>query len=278
MTCIYLYVYENSAFIFCTHDIGKNKIPPRLSPLGSRLIRDWSAIVPFPGTFILINAQLYVKTLDLRDCFSHLQLCRDNYQLIVVQPWTPVIPLYYIEFTLIWMDRPFWTTFFQTEKTGRKTAEKKTRPTFRRKESLQDSSDSSACAPETLVTPRAAGWGATERERGARGFLGGWVGMPAQLKVFWRSIVPDPCSVLAQLKALRRHIFFSAQISLEKELCKTIDLNKNAPNHISIRWMNKIPQISGRRCLWILPAGSEASMTEHSAGRILAKSRRKRWF
>ena len=63
MTCIYLYVYENSAFIFCTHDIGKNKIPPRLSPLGSRLIRDWSAIVPFPGTFILINAHILTYTL-----------------------------------------------------------------------------------------------------------------------------------------------------------------------------------------------------------------------
>ena len=76
---------EISIFIFCTHDIGKNKIPPRLSPLGSRLIRGWSTIVPFPGTCILIDTHVcnvcryvrrYVRTyICMYVCMQGMYVC-----------------------------------------------------------------------------------------------------------------------------------------------------------------------------------------------------------
>ena len=85
VTCIYLCVYRNIYFIFCKNDIGKNKIPPRLPPVGPRLIRGWSAIVPFPGTFILINTHIYIYMMilniliwfiDVRLVYFKVNVCR----------------------------------------------------------------------------------------------------------------------------------------------------------------------------------------------------------
>ena len=84
VTCIYLCVYRNIYFIFCTNDIGKNKIPPRLPPVGPRLIRGWSAIVPFPGTFILINTRVGLWLGFLPKIQSHLLVIREWFILHVL--------------------------------------------------------------------------------------------------------------------------------------------------------------------------------------------------
>ena len=94
----YLCVYRNIYFIFCTNDIGKNKIPPRLPPVGPRLIRGWSAIVPFPGTFILINTHMMmVRLMLILSVCSHLTFVFSLYLLFVLNP-CPSASLYLARF------------------------------------------------------------------------------------------------------------------------------------------------------------------------------------
>lgn len=80
------------------------------------------------------------------------------------------------------MDHPFWTTFFQTEKTGRKTAEKKKTSNVSKERVIarllwffslcsRDSGYPASCRLGCL---------GTERERGARGTVVGWLGRHAR--------------------------------------------------------------------------------------------------
>ena len=103
----------------------------------------------------------------------------------------------------------------------------KKRPKFGRNLSLQSSSDSSACAPETLVTPRAAGGG---REGPVRGVLGTVVGSmfrPAQ-----------------KLKGLRRRICFCRALIF----CGKI-MEKTHPNppHVNINHISMLDEQKYRR-------------------------------
>ena len=90
---VYLCVYRNIYFMFCTNDIGKNKIPPRLPPVGPRLIRGWSTIVPFPGTFILINTHM---SLLLSRCST---------------AWVKAVFLKMLSWSLLFCVVPFWISW-----------------------------------------------------------------------------------------------------------------------------------------------------------------------